>query len=108
MDISFKKLPTWGNRAEFFYEGSIANGVLIQFGQEKTMAELSGQQLELLLNNFRGRTVPIGTSHDAPTKGSVGAWMVEHLGKSGLATYLGAILISERYARKSGSEIVFF
>ena len=49
---------------------------------------------------FSGRDVPVGTSKDKPTPGSVGEWVKANINRSGLMSYIGPILMAEGYARK--------
>jgi hypothetical protein len=61
-----------------------------------------------LLGHFGGCTVDIGTSRDNPTEGSVGEWLQTHVCKTAIASYVGAILVEEGYARRvCGSKICF-
>lgn len=61
-----------------------------------------------LLNHFKGRVVPIGTSRTMPPKHSVGEWLIKNKSKQAIASYIGAILVSEGYVEKVGrSELSF-
>jgi len=52
--------------------------------------------------------VPIGTSRNDPPAGSVGERLQEHVTKTAIASYVGAILVDEGFPERLGSDIHFF
>ena len=94
-----KELITWGGRSSFEYDGSVASGTRIRFG-ENGQQFVTREQYIALLAHFKGRTVDIGTSRDNPPEGSVGAWLQEHVTRIAIASYVGAILVAEGYAER--------
>ena len=48
-----------------------------------------------------------GTSRTDPQLGSLGEWLKEKVSKTATASYVGAILVNEGYAKKRGSRIEF-
>ena len=101
-----KELKTWAGRSSFKYDGSVAKGTNILYGSNfKFTTEISSDQYEKLFDNFRGKTVSIGTSRTSPPIGSLGEWLQQNVNRTALASYIGAILVSERYAIKNGDEI---
>ncbi len=102
------KLETWAGRSNFEYEGSVQTGTRINFGVNQ-IVNVSSDDYSRLLNHFKGRTAPIGTSRTTPPKENVGEWLQNNITKVAIASYVGAILINEGYAVKGkGSEIEFF
>jgi len=101
-------LKTWAGRSEFKYEGTMAQGTTITFGNGNR-AKITADQYNDLLNHFRGRTVDIGTSRTDPPRDSVGKWLQENVTKTATASYVGPILIHEGHAVKAdtGSKIRF-
>lgn len=102
-----RSLLTWAGKSKFSYSGSVAQGTTITYGSG-FLITLSAFQYNALLNHFRGRTVDIGTSHDNPPRGSVGEWLQSHVTKTGIASYVGPILIAEGYAEKAGGPRIRF
>ena len=94
-----KKLPTWGGRSEFEYEGSVATGTTIYYGSNSSMV-VSADHYSALLQRFRDQVPNIGTSRDQAPKGSVGDWLQQNVTLTAIASYVGAILIEEGYATK--------
>ncbi len=68
---------------------------------------VSAATYERMLKHFGGRTVYCGTSRTNPQLDSLGEWIQENVVKRSLASYVGAILVSEGYAVKRGSRIEF-
>jgi ribosomal protein L13 len=103
-----QELRTWAERSKFQYSGSIEKGTKIEFGNCNRIF-ISGDKYKQLLNHFNGRTVNIGTSRTDPPRGSAGEWLMENVTKAAIASYVGSILIHERYAEKAGGpDIRFF
>jgi hypothetical protein len=92
-------LPTWDGRSQFSYTGSVAQGTEIIYGNRNKI-NVSATQYSSLLSHFRGSTVEIGTSHTEPPRNSLGAWMLDNITKTGIASYVGPILIHAGFAQK--------
>ncbi|MDP2859343.1 MAG: hypothetical protein Q8P50_15405 [Bacillota bacterium] len=92
-------LDTWAGRSSFSYTGSVRTGTKLTYGAGWT-TNVTADQYAALLTYFRGRTVNIGTSRTDPPKDSVGEWLIENVTKTGIASYIGPILIAEGYAAK--------
>ncbi len=102
-----RTLPTWAGRSKFNYSGSITQGTEIIYGKGFSIS-ISASQYRDLFNNFQGRTVEIGTSRTNPPADSVGEWLQSNVTKTGIASYVGPILIVEGYAEHAdGSRITF-
>lgn len=100
-------LQTWDGRSIFSYTGSIQNGTIITYGQNRTII-VTGDQYNALLNHFKGRTVKAGTSRTNPPKDSVGYYLQLIVTPVAISSYVCPILIAEGYAEKVGrSEIKF-
>jgi hypothetical protein len=99
-----KTLLTWGGAGETFcYEGSVKAGTIIHYGEGfRWTATISALDYQRLLRHFSSREVAIGTSKTAPPPGSVGQWMKANVHKTGLMSYVGAILLEEGIATKPG------
>lgn len=103
-----KKLYTWGGRSHFEFEGSVVEGTKIYFAQSAPVM-VSAYDYYRLLSEFQGQTVNIGTSRTDPPAGSVGEWLLSHVVKSNLMSYVGSILVDEGYAEAvGGPDIRFF
>ncbi|HUS69612.1 MAG TPA: hypothetical protein VM075_02400 [Anaerolineae bacterium] len=96
-------LSTWGGRAEFDYEGSVADATDIWFGLKPWHARVTGDEYAALLKHFKDRTVLMGTPREPPS-GSVGSWLQQNVDKRALASYVGAILVYEGYAQRVPGE----
>jgi len=93
------QLPTWRGRSEFSYQGSVRGGTEILYGKNGR-AFVTAQQYEDLLQEFLGRTVPLGTHGWKAPPGSIGNWLCTHVTSSAIACYVGPILLHEGYARR--------
>ena len=104
-----KTIKTWSNSNTYFeYEGSVETGTKIYYGTNFANKSLvSKQQYQLLINEFKGKNVPMGTSHSSPQSGSIGEWLTANVKGPSIGSYVGAILVDEGYAKKDGSKIVF-
>ena len=104
-----RKLATWAGKSCFEYDGCVEAGTVIRFGENCRYRQcVTREQYAHLLRHFGGSTVDIGTSRDNPPEGSVGEWLQAHVCKTAIASYVGAILVAERYARRvHGSKIQF-
>ena len=102
------ELPTWAGRSQFNYEGSVEEGTIIYFGNNQNQqVTVTADHYNDLLAEFNGRLVAIGTSRDNPPAGSVGAWLQNNVTGVAIASYIGAILVSEGYAERDNSNIRF-
>ena len=103
-----KLLRTWGGRSKFEYDGSVITGTNIHYGNGFKIS-ISSEQYFQLLDQFRGKSVNIGTSRTNVPIGSIGEWLKENVTKIAIASYIGAILIHEGYATKvDGRPIIEF
>ena len=102
----FKTLKTWDRRSRFRYKGSVKEGTLILYGNGFSK-EISAPIYERMLTYFKKRTVYCGTSQDNPQTDTLGMWLEENVSKAAIASYVGAILVSEGYAKKRCNEIEF-
>ena len=102
-----QNLPTWGEKSTFGYAGSVKQGTKICYGK-KGKTFICATQYVKLLDHFRGRTVDIGTSRDKRPPGSVGEYLQSKVTKPAIASYVGRILITERYAKKAGGPKIRF
>ena len=104
-----KKLKTWSNSKTYFeYEGSVETGTNIYYGADFAFKSIvSKEQYQLLIDEFKGKTVFMGTSRSSPQSGSVGEWLTANLKGPSIGSYVGAILVNEGYAKKDGSKIIF-
>lgn len=101
------ELKTWGEQSIFKYEGSVELGTKIYFGKCNIISISSGQYKELV-KMFAGRSVNIGTSRTNPPNQSVGEWLINNVSKVATASYVGAIMIYEGYAEKTGGPNIKF
>jgi hypothetical protein len=100
--LPFTTLPTWSNEKGklFRYSGSVKDGTTIEYGSAfRNKASVSGAQYFDLLQHFSKQEVPIGASRDSRPHNSVGEWLVRVTGTA-IASYVGPILIHERYAER--------
>ena len=102
-----KLMKTWAGRSEFTYSGCVGSGVKVVYGKTQSKISISQEQFKALLIHFRGRTLKMGTVRINPPVGSVGQWLIENVSKTATASYVGAILIDERYAQRNGPKITF-
>jgi hypothetical protein len=100
-------LQTWSGRSIFGYTGSIQNGTMITYGQNRTI-RVTGDQYNALLNHFQGQTVTAGTSRTNRPEGSVGDWMKVNVTPVAISSYVCPILIAEGYAEKVGRSQIRF
>ena len=82
-------------------------GTLILYGSGFSK-EVSARDYERMLAHFRGRTVYCGVSRGNPPPDSLGKWLQENVCKTAIASYVGAILVNEDYAKKKCDEIEFY
>jgi hypothetical protein len=92
-------LPGAGGEERFRYEGSVVTGTTIHYGEDfRWTATIHSSAYTRLLKHFSGKEVQVGTSKDNPPAGSVGEWVKANINRSGLMSYIGAILVEEGYA----------
>ena len=101
-----KKLLTWAEQSTFRYESSVVTGTLIMYGTGRS-SKVTASEYDRMLKHFKGKTVYCGTSRDSPQRGSLGEWLQENIEKRTIASYVGAILMHEEYAKRLGSQIQF-
>ena len=104
-----KTIKTWSNGNTYFqYEGSVETGTEIHYGADFAFKSIvSKKQYQLLIDEFKGKTVFMGTSRSSPQSGSVGEWLTANVKGPSIGSYVGVILVNEGYAKKDGSEIMF-
>lgn len=104
-----KTIKTWSNGNTYFqYEGSVETGTEIHYGADFAFKSIvSKKQYQLLIDEFKGKTVFMGTSRSSPQSGSVGEWLTANVKGPSIGSYVGVILVNEGYAKKDGSEIIF-
>lgn len=100
-------LETWGGHTSFSYSGSVKAGTKIIYGKKKN-SNVTAEEYRALLRQFRGSTVNMGTTRTFPPKGSVGDWLMANVTRSGIASYVGPILVAEGYAEKSDGPMIKF
>jgi hypothetical protein len=100
--MAIKFLPTWnGEKEQFAYSGSVKTGTAIAYGPKLSFkANISAEAYTSILREFAEQEVPVGTSQDNPSAGSVGEFVKANINRSGLMSYIGAILVSETFAEK--------
>lgn len=98
-----KTLATWGGRSKFAYDGVVTTGTVIWYGKKPYRAVVTQDHYKRLLRHFNGCTVLMGTSRIPPLD-SVGAWLQEHVTRTAIASYVGAVLIHEGYAERVPGE----
>lgn len=102
-----KTLRTWAGKSQFTYSGSVTQGTKINFGSGYSVT-IGANKYSDLLSHFKCRTVAIGTIRTDPPRGSVGEWLQKNVTKTAIASYVGAILISEQYAANVGDAQIRF
>ncbi len=96
-----KTLRTWSGRNKFQYSGSVVTGTSLKYGRDyRWSAHVPATTYSELLTRFAGQTIKIGTSRNQPPGVSLGHWLQQHVTKTALASYVGPILIDERYAER--------
>lgn len=100
------KLATWAGLSKFYYTGNIEIGTIIYFGKNNHI-EVSSKDYKKLLNDFYKMKVEIGTSRDKASEESLGYWLQNNITKTAIASYVGKILIHEKYAFRDENYIVF-
>jgi hypothetical protein len=104
-------LPTWANGSKFRYSGSVSSGTLIEYGSDfHNKISVSASDYGILLRHFSKKEVSIGTSRTQRPSNSVGQWLVAHVTKTVIASYVGPILLAEGYAKvgSASDRIQFF
>ncbi len=102
-----KKLITWGGKSTFTYDGCVEIGTRIYFGK-KSAIEVTKQHYQLLLKEFSGMPIKIGTSRDNAPINSLGYWLQNNITKTAIASYVGRILLQEGYAKQVDDSILKF
>ncbi len=102
-----KKLATWAEGSNFRYDGCIEIGTRIYFGETGSI-EISKQQYKLLLKEFSGLTIDVGTSRNRASTHSLGYWLQNNITKTAIACYIGRILLQEGYAEKNEGSMIKF
>jgi hypothetical protein len=102
------RLPTWAGRSTFEYEGSLDGKLTLHYGKDYAYSlTIDGADVLRGLKLFADKEVPIGTSRTQPPPSSLGKWLLGHVTKTAIASYLGPILIAHGYAeRGSASDLI--
>jgi hypothetical protein len=99
------ELSTWRDRSKFRYTGSVASGTEIHYGSGfRNRKTVDARSYVALLAAFAGKETSIGTSRTVSPEGSVGAWLRKNVTQTALASYVGPILLHERYAIRGMGE----
>ena len=101
-------LQTKAKGRAFAYEKTASGDIKLEFGRGKWRAAISSADYLKLINEFKGRTVALGTSRDNPPHGSVGEWLQKNVTKTAVAAYLGPILVREGHAQWVGTTQIEF
>ena len=96
---TMNKMQTWGGRATFDWTLVPDGGFVIQFGHGGH-ALLTADIVGRLLQHFRGRAVPVGTSRDNPPAGSLGEWLQENVTPTATASYVAPVLVELGHASR--------
>jgi hypothetical protein len=104
---AMKTILTWAGRSKFKYSGSVKSGTKIIYGSGFSTT-ISAAQYYALFKHFQNKIIDIGTSRTNPPVNSVGEWLQKNVTKTAIASYVGAILISERDAVKIGGPQIKF
>ena len=105
--VGDKKLSTWAKGSTFTYSGSVQEGVQIFYGTKPFRQEISKEQFSKMLQHFNGTTVDIGTSRTDRSPESLGYWLGKYICERAIASYVGAILVDEGFARRRKNLIEF-
>ncbi|WP_061809008.1 hypothetical protein [Rossellomorea vietnamensis] len=98
MDETMHDLKTIVQKKPFKYK-TLANGDKeIYLGKFNTLVKLRNEQYMNLLHTFKGQTVTIGASRTNPPGGSLGEWLMKHITKTAIASYIVPILLMDGYA----------
>jgi len=90
-------LKTKAKGVQFSYDKGPDGSIRVRFGRNQQVA-VAAADLRCLAQEFRGRTVALGTSRDNPPPGSVVDWLQQNVTKVAIASYIGPILVHEGYA----------
>ena len=87
---SKKKKPFW-------YARTRHRNILIEFGEGREYT-VTAQQYQHMIRAFSGQVVKLGPTHGNPKPGTVEAWVNHNITGTGIASYLGPILVHEKRA----------
>ncbi|CAB3756625.1 hypothetical protein GQ57_01595 [Burkholderia sp. MSh2] len=105
-----KELHTLVKKARFEYDGTLATGYRMVIGTGSYTETVTPETLEQIMAHFGRQPEPvvIGTSHDKPPAGSLGAWLIENRARRRqVVSYLAAILVEEGHVTMSGDRLLF-
>ena len=103
-----KQTVSWGGRTCFWYKGSVEEGTTIFYGTKLTKRFITKEVYSEIREKFRRVYCNIGSSQQDPPKNSVGHYLKDKHNISGMAGYIGAILVTEGYAEKNQSYIKIY
>lgn len=78
----------------------VRRGTQIWFGKKAQPVTVSASQYAKLLDHFKGKEVPVGTSRDDPQPGSLGEWLLGNVTRTAIASYVAPILVKEQCAHR--------
>ena len=90
-------LITRAREKDFSYERTLDEDILIEFGEGNEIT-ITAQEYEHMIRAFSGKVVKLGPAHGNPKPGTVEEWVSQNITKTGIASYLGPILVHERRA----------
>lgn len=102
-----KALQTIARKSPFKYEGSIADGIILYFGNGRKET-VTKKHCQLLLEKFDGKIVNVGRSFKNPPPNSLGEWLLQNVSKRAIASYMAPVLVEEGYATWVGSKEIQF
>ena len=107
-ESGYIEIPTWGGKASFKYNGSVAEGTEIRFGKS-SKAKVSRAQYSRLMKEFKGKSINVASSFSStPKEGTLEEWLKKNVTKVSISTYVASILKNEGYAvRNSQGQIDF-
>lgn len=98
MDETIHAMKTIVKKKSFTYKSLSNEDKEIIFGTSKMLVKLRNELYMNLLDTFKGQTVTIGVSITNPPEGSIGEWLMNHITKTAIASYIVPILLLEGYA----------
>ena len=90
-------LKTRAKSAKFSYERTLDGTIRIEYGNQREIS-ITESDYQRLIVAFKGQRASLGASRTLPPRGSVGEWLQQHVTRTAIASYIGAILIHENRA----------
>jgi hypothetical protein len=104
---NLKILKTWDGRSSFLFSGSVANGTEVYYGTKPSKEKVTASNYNDIFSHFKGKTVDCGLPKDKADSESMDQWLKNNVSITTDASCVGAILVSEGYAKKKGNQIEF-